>query len=331
MRSNPRCMTTGVDDRTLLDALVRLGVDADWPPVHRLEVALAVERGDSPREVARRNRHRESTVLGWVDAYRTEGRSAFLPLHTGPGRPRGATLAGMLSGRLTEEAWAQQTLDALSDHFRLVDAREQDPDPGWDFEIASIAGGEGGFTVDVKLHSEPFRAAERYVGLAADDCIPLGIYKMLVARARQRAGGSHHMYAFVFRPHLADDLLNALRDLPADEMAALEVLFSTTAERRNRQQRRAVASVVDRHLDHLLPLLDGHEFRVISTRRATNLFLELVETRAPMLSGRGSGFGSTINMHYSWRAEMTPWSRLLSRLGRNGLQPVLDDFTQGRV
>lgn len=237
----------------------------------------------------------------------------------------------MLSGRLTEEAWARHTREDLADRYRLVDAREQDPDPGWDFEIAAASGAEGGFTVDVKLHSEPFRAAERYVGLAPEDCVPLGIYKMLVARARQRAGGGHHVYTFLFRPHLADDIVGALQGLPADEREALELLFQTTAPGRNRQQRRAVASVVDRHLELLLPLVDGHEFRAISTRRASNLFLELVETRAPMLSGRGSGFGSTINMHYSWTSEMTPWAGTLKRLEREGMEPLLNDFFQGRV
>lgn len=272
-----------------------------------------------------------STIKGWTSDYLALGREAFLPLHDGPGRPRGATLAGMLSGRLTEEAWAHQTRNMLAARYRLVDAREQDPDPGWDFEIASAVGAEGGFTVDVKLHSEPFRAAEKYVGLAAEDCIPLGIYKMLVARARQRAGGSHHVYAFLFRPHLADDLIDALRDLPSGERAALDLLFLTTSSGRNRQQRRAVGTVVARNLERLLSLIDGYEFRVISTRRASNLFLELVETRAPMLGGRGSGFGSTINMHYSWHNEMTPWSEILKRLGTQGMDPVLNDFFQGRV
>lgn len=330
-RSKPPSMANGLIDRQLCDALLNLGVDPSWAPLHRLAAVLDVLEGETAESVARRTRHRQTTIGAWLSDYNGIGLDAFLPLHQGPGRPRGATLAAMLSGRLTEEAWASTTATGLGPGFRLVDARDQDPDPGWDFEIASTVGGAGGFTVDVKLHNEPFREAERYVGLAADDCIPLGIYKMLVARARQRAGGSHHIYAFLFRPGLADDLVQALTTIPHDERVALEHLFHTTADGRKGQQRRGVATIVDRYLPALLPLVDGSEFRVISTHRASNLFLELVETRAPMLSGRGSGFGATINMHYSWQREMTPWNRVLRQLTQQGLQPVLDDFTQGRT
>lgn len=79
-----------------------------------------------------------------------------------------------------------------------------------------------------------------------------------------------------------------------------------------------------------MPLLAGSEFRLISTHRAVNLFLEKVETRAPMLRGQGQSFGSTINMHYSWSDEMTPWAAVLRRATRD-LGGVLQDFQMGRM
>src|SRR5205823_5388553 len=125
-------------------------------------------------------------------------------------------------------------------------------------------------------------------------------------------GGSPHIYVFLFRPALADDVMNLMNSLLSKtETQALRELFATTAAGKNRQQRKAVAGIVDRYLVNLMPLVDGYEFRAISTRRAVNLFLERVETRAPRLSGQGQRFGGTINMHYSWRQEMTPWRDLL--------------------
>lgn len=317
-------------DRKLLATLHALRVDADWPPLHSLEVALRiVDHGEDPAAVARSARHRRSTVEAWASAYRRQGRAAFFPLHVGPGPLRGATLPGMLSGRLIEEAWAHETRKSLTPALALHDAREQDPDPGWDFELSSTAGAAGGFTVDVKLHSEIFREAQDYTGLAPNDCVPLGIYKMLVARERQRRGGAHHVYVFMFRPGLAHDVMSVLAAIPSAERAALELLFQTTAPSRKRPQRRAVATVVDRHLAQLLALLQGYEFRAISTHRAVNLFLEEIQTRAPMLRGQGGSFGSTINMHYSWQREMVPWHAMLRSAGAD-LAALLQDFQMGR-
>lgn len=318
-------------DQRLLAALNALNVQTDWQPLHRLHAALrVVDDGDEPGVVAVDTHHRTATIEAWASAYRAEGRAAFFPLYSGPGRPRGATLEGMLSGRLIEEAWVREALGNLGTELKLHDAREQDPDPGWDFEISSTAGASGGFTVDVKLHSEPFRQAAEYTGLEPDDCVPLGIYKMLVARERQQKGGAHHVYAFMFRPRLAQDLMRALITLPPDMREALELLFATTAPSKKRPQRRAVAAVVDKHLMALLPLLEGSEFRLISTHRAVNLFLEKVETRAPMLRGQGQSFGSTINMHYSWSREMTPLATVLRGATRN-LDGLLQDFQMGRM
>lgn len=318
-------------DRQLVAALENLNVPDDWPALHQLKAALrVVNDGEDPADVAADTRHRRDTVERWAAAYTTDGRDAFLPLYPGPGRPRGATLEGMLSGRLIEEAWIQETQPKLGSSLVLKDAREQDPDPGWDFEITSTAGGAGGFTVDVKLHSEPFRNAVEYTGLQPDDCVPLGIYKMLVARERQQKGGAHHVYVFMFRPALAQDLMATLAVLPVDTRQALDVLFTTTASAKKRPQRRAVATVVNQHIGTLMPLLAGSEFRLISTHRAVNLFLQKVETRAPMLRGQGQSFGSTINMHYSWSSEMTPWATVVGRAAGN-LGGVLQDFAMGRL
>lgn len=138
------------------------------------------------------------------------------------------------------------------------------------------------------------------------------------------------MYVFMFRPALAQDLMTSLATLPADTREALDLLFTTTAPAKKRAQRRAVATVVNQHRQALMPLLAGFELRLISTHRAVNLFLEKVETRAPMLRGQGQSFGSTINMHYSWSTEMTPWATVVRRAARD-LGGVLQDFAMGRL
>lgn len=323
-------MPTPTADAQLVQTLESLGVDASWEATHRLGIATRVLLGESVDAVAKRTRHRSSSVVKWVAQYQAAGAEAFLPRLPAGTPPRGATLQGMLSGRLVEEAWLSVTRRALPAGLVLDDARDQDPDPGWDYEVRSAAGAATGFTIDVKLHGAVFREAERYTGLQPDDCIPLGIYKMLVSRQRQRRGGSHHLYAFMFRPDLDRDLMAQLRVLPSAERQALEVLFTTTAKQRKRQQRLAVATVVGRHFGLLEPLLRGFEFRVISTTRAERLFLEEIETRAPMLRGQGQTFGSTINMHYSWSREMTAWSAVLGRLSTDSSR-VLADFAQGRI
>lgn len=305
-------------------------MDDSWEPLHKLKAVLRVEiDGDAPLAVARATRHREATLQRWLTVYRADGRDAFFPLRPAGDAARGATLEGMLGGRLVEGVWHGRTASALSSNLALRDAREQDPDPGWDFEIRAASGAAGGFTIDVKLHSEQFRDALKYTDLAPDDCIPLGLYKLLVARERQRRGGSHHIYCFVFRPALSSGVSTALHGvLPRSELDALALLFRTTAAGRARPQRRAVGTVIDRHLALLAPLLDGYEFRVISTWRAVNLFLEKVANRCPHIAGKIRG--GTINMHYSWGSEMSPWDQVLHRAGQD-LSQLLDDFAQGRV
>ena len=125
-----------------------------------------------------------------------------------------------------------------------------------------------------------------------------------------------------------------VRRVPADLGEMVELVFRARAQGKRRAEDRLVRHAVERlraigTWGELIDMLAREgDHRVLSAKKALDLFMDRFDPRCPALSIRefGRAFGgrrgvaAEINMHFSISEEMEPLERALSNLEREGLE-----------
>lgn len=301
-----------------------------WRPLERLRAVVLAAEGKDERSIAKALGRSGGTVRAWLEGFRAGGVRGLL------GEPTGSDeverhlqiFSNLLVAQLGEEIFMPLMGEAMIGMgYRVVDRRAAHAEQ--DFDIQDEAD-HPALSVNVKVHSSQFRNAPQVVGLAADDCFALALYKILSAFKQGRETGVPFLFLVSIRWGIVEEVV---RRVPADLGEVVELVFRARAQGKRRAEDRLVQHAVQRlreigTWDELIDML-AHEgdHRVLSAKKALDLFMDRFDPRCPALSIRefGRAFGgqrgvaAEINMHFSITEEMEPLERALSNLEREGL------------
>ncbi len=301
-----------------------------WRPLERLRAVILAAEGQEERSIARVLGRSAGTVRGWLEGFRTGGLRGLL------GEPTGSDEAdrhlqifsNLLVAQLGEEIFEPLMGGPVrSMGYRVVDRRAEHAEQ--DFDIQDAAG-RPALSVNVKVHSSQFRNAPQVVGLAADDCFALALYKILSAFKQSRETGVPFLFLVSIRWGIVEEVM---RRVPEEVGELVELVFRARAQGRRRAEDHLVQHAVGRLREigtwgELIEILTREgDHRVLSAKKALDLFMDRFDPRCPALSIRefGRAFGgqrgvaAEVNMHFSISDEMEALGRLLSNLEREGL------------
>lgn len=162
------------------------------------------------------------------------------------------------------------------------------------------------FHANIKVHTTPFREAQRMVGLDPDNCFPLAVYKILSGLGEQQRKSVPFLFLVFIRWSMRETVARRLASLGRALRGEMEKVFR---QRDRAKQDAFVNEVVSRWerddtWQNLLQGLKAGEHRVISPGKALKLLVERIE-RCPALVIPRFRFAGEINMHLAIREEMT--------------------------
>lgn len=301
-----------------------------WRPLERLQAVILSARGEDERSIARTLGRSAGTVRGWLEGFRTDGLRGLLGEPTGSDEAERhlQIFSNLLVAQLGEEIFEPLMGEPVGRMgYRVLDRRAEHAEQ--DFDIQDETGAPA-LSVNVKVHSSQFRNAPQVVGLAADDCFALALYKILSAFKQSRDTGVPFLFLVSIRWGIVEEVMSRV---PEDLGEVVELVFRARAQGKRRAEDRLVQHAVDRlrelgTWEELIRMLtEEGDHRVLSAKKALDLFMDRFDPRCPALSIRefGRAFGgqrgvaAEINMHLSIRDEMEPLERALSNLEREGL------------
>jgi len=302
-----------------------------WRPLERLRAVILAAEGEGERSIAKALGRSVGTVRSWLEGFRTGGLRGLLGEPTGPDQAERhlQIFSNLLVAQLGEEIFEPLMGRPVGEMgYRVVDRRAEHAEQ--DFDIQDGAG-RPALSVNVKVHSSRFRNAPQVVGLAADDCFALALYKILSAFKQSRETGVPFLFLVSIRWGIVEEVMSRV---PEDLGEAVELVFRARAQGKRRAEDRLVQHAVGRLREvgtwgELIDMLTHEgDHRVLSAKKALDLFMDRFDPRCPALSIRefGRAFGgqrgvaAEINMHFSITEEMEPLERALSNLEREGLE-----------
>lgn len=269
-------------------------------------------------------------MRGWLAGFEEGGVRGLLGEPTGfdEGERHLQLFSNLLVAQLGEEIFEPLVAQPVREMgYEVLDRRTEHAEQ--DFDIRDPQGAMA-ISVNVKVHSSQFRNAPDVVKLAADDCFALALYKILSAFKQTRETQVPFLFLVSIRWGIVEEVIARV---PPDLGEIVELVFRARAQGKRRAEDRLVQHAVGRlHetgiWDELIAMLTSEgDHRVLSARKALDLFMDRFDPRCPALSIRefGRAFGgqrgvaAEINMHFSISEEMVPLDRMLSNLEREGL------------
>lgn len=225
----------------------------------------------------------------------------------------------LVVGNIAEGAFFSKHLKPLEAHgYKIVPYFERGENRDFGVQRDELE-----LPINVKTASTLFRNAEKTVGLAPEDCIPISAYKANGATKRVPDLVYVDLVDFALRER-ADAYMDSL----TGEEALLWDLFSWYGGKGAKKAQDAfMKQLFDTHRASLEALIaDDSRFRVISAQRVKAIVREIPE-RCPGLGIKGAGtgaFNAEVNVHVSVQRETRPWSEIADILKRSGIQEVLD-------
>lgn len=227
----------------------------------------------------------------------------------------------LVVGTMAEHAFRDRHLVVLgASNFTIVDYHEKGENR--DFAIQR---GQLELPINVKVASTMFREAQRVVGLAPDDCIPIGAYKAIGASERV----PDLVYVFLVDFTLRDKVDAFMDELTGPLAIGWHLLSGYAGKGATKAQNQFTEALFRQHAAPLMALAPGvTSFRVISARRALAI-MRRRPRRVPGLGVKAAGrgvFQAEVNIHVSVRDETRPWDEVADVLRRIGIQPILDEI-----
>ena len=221
-------------------------------------------------------------------------------------------------GRIAERVFWNRHLQPLEeDGFEVIDLHEAGENRDY---VVRRDGYE--LPINVKTASTLFREAQKMVGLAPEDCIPISAYKAI---------GSCERVPELVYVDLVDFTLREKVDTFTDNLTGpQEILWELLAWYGGPGCRRAedefVAALFDTHARRLTAFVPrAATYRVISAQRVLAVMRD-TPRRCPGLGVRAAGLGTfvaEVNIHVSVATETVPWDEVASIMQKSGIERVL--------
>ncbi len=307
--------------RVLHDVLT----EAPLSKVREVRQVFAVERilvGDEPKTVSRNLKLQRRGVEELVGQVRRQGLAGLVPYADRTSAPgltkRRLGIAQMLLGELAERRF-EAVIQELTGGgiLRIEDHRPSRTDT--DYRL--LNGNNNPICrSNIKFHGSLFREAQRFVGLATEDCFALAAYKINNALRRQENDRLPYIFLVLSVPDLSAADVGSL--VPDDYVWALAVLGGKMV------LEEAIVSRLLRpdYLPEFRTIFDRMpegQFRVISAMKASKLLHEKLFERVHALSLKGftrKFRNAEVDMHFSLSLELTPVRTFLELLIRESPQ-----------
>jgi len=301
-----------------------------WRPLERLRAVLLIDEGTELRQVASELGRSPATVRGWMEGFESGGLRGLLGEPTGRDEVERhlQIFSNLLVAQLGEEIFEPLVVAPVRElGYEVVDRRAEHLEQDFDMQDRD---GATAISVNVKVHSSQFRNAPDVVRLEADDCFALALYKILSGFKQTREIGVPFLFLVSIRWGIVEEVMSRV---PEDLSELVELVFRARAQGKRRAEDRLVQHAVERLREagtwqELIDMLTAEgDHRVLSAKKALDLFMDSFDPRCPALSvpAFGRGFAGTrgvpaeINMHFSIREEMEPLDRVLANLAREGI------------
>lgn len=237
-------------------------------------------------------------------------------------RRASAGFQNLVVGTLAERLFERTLRPLIADGFTVIDYHEKGENRDYAVRKDDVE-----LPINVKVASTLFRNAQKVVGIAPEDCIPISAYKAI--------GASERVPDLVY-VDLVDFSLRAKVDTFMEELAGAasllwELLSWFGGKGARGAQDQYVRRLFDVHGEVLLALGPEQEhFRAISAQRVLAI-MRANPRRVPGLgvpaAGTG-GFNAEVNVHVSVEKETIAWADVVATVREDGIEPVLADIRQ---
>jgi hypothetical protein len=271
------------------------------------------------------SRHLDSLGIGpgWEYGDRLRGALPGLESLPKPAKNPIQAFQNLVVGTIAERVFWEDHLMSLEAYgFRAVDYHERGENRDFGLQRDGLE-----LPINVKTASSLFRTAQRQVGLAPEDCIPIGAYKAVGASGRIPTLVYVDLVDFTFRERVD----NFIDTLGGDLAVGWQLLSWHLGKGVRKAQDRYVQTLFERRgaqLKALAPPSTG--FRVISAKRVLAIMRENPR-RVPGLGIKAAGtggFNAEVNVHISVHDETIPWDDVVGQCHDHGIQYVLDQITR---
>jgi len=308
--------------------------------MQRVRAVVLSEQGLNVREIARKLARSTTEIKHWTEDYREGGLKKLFPVEKQRAQRSYQVFTNLLVARLAEDLFAELISRRLKPlGISAVDRREEYTET--DYAIVDYSNKDL-LLINVKVHSSKFEQAKRFVGLDPDDTFPLAVYKILMGFKYERQTSLPFVFIVSLRWGLVDEVMRLLS--PQDSQL-IDLIFQTRTPGRRKAEDRLVSSIVEKlrissNWSKLLRMLeDEGTHRVISAKKALDLFLDKFEERCPGLSLRQfaakfagrRGTPAEINMHLSISNEMTSLDRFLNLLQTESMEDISRAIRDGNI
>ena len=183
--------------------------------------------------------------------------------------------------------------------------------------------------VNVKNAGTRFESAQKLVGLAPNDCIPIPVYKAYDAIEKE----PNLLYAVAVDYGLMDSINTHLLPLfDENETIVWRVLNDFSGTRIRDAEDKFVYGITTRHWDSIRNHFANPEFRLISARKSIRI-LQKQPRRTPGIGLRawGTGASAEVNVHISIAEETKPWKEIFDRIVSNSLGDTIEAINKKKT
>lgn len=313
-------------------ALVNVIGECRWKAVALAPGYLVLEAGGDAEEAARAVYEGEGATLRrsreFVEGMSSGGFLQFLEPRKRTGSAENP-ITKLFPGTVTEERF-QELLDDLLDRragLAVCDEREV----GHKLRDFSLEEGDAFLPINVKTASTRFERAQKLVGLAPEDCVPIPAYK--ASQATESAEDCALLYVIAPDYSLVqtlDDLLPALFN--DEEKLVWRLLNEHSGTRLKRGEDAFVFRTTRKYWADIREVVAATPFYAVSARKAIRV-LQTKPRRTPGIGQKGWGTGASaeVNVHLSLAEDTTRWDEVAVRVEQEGLGGVLGAINRKRV
>lgn len=324
--------TSTPSDKEAADALINVIGESRWEAVALAYGYLAALRGEGDEQAARLIRERGPQALTLTrsrELLRSAHEKGFL--NTLPRRKRTGSaenpITKLFPATITEERFLE-SLDELHEcrpGISFEDAREVR------HSLVDFTLRESGLElpINIKNAGTRFEQAERLVGIAPDDCIPIPAYK---AHAAIEVVPSL-LYVVSVDYELVKKLEVLIPQFLTDEeMFVWRILNEREGSYLKNAEDTFIFSTVRKYWDKFRPQVSNNPFHVISARKSVRI-LQTKPQRTPGIGLRawGTGASAEVNVHISIKEDTTPWEEVRDRICAKGIQDIISAVNRRRV